>query len=121
MAGFEKEEGDVDGPFALAVSVTQTLDDGLYSHILWVSSSLLMDENANAMVSGGNMSFFMNMINYLCEPEGNNITIYAKNTSAEYLVMDNATASYLTLMMVGLIPAAYLLFGIINTVRRKRR
>jgi hypothetical protein len=35
--------------------------------------------------------------------------------------MDNATASYLTLMMVGLIPAAYLLFGIINTVRRKRR
>ena len=121
MTGFEKEEGDVDGPFALAVSVTQTLDDGLYSHILWVSSSLLMDENANAMVSGGNMSFFMNMINYLCEPEGNNITIYAKNTSAEYLVMDNATASYLTLMMVGLIPAAYLLFGIINTVRRKRR
>ena len=121
MTGFEKEEGDVDGPFALAVSVTQTLDDGLYSHILWVSSSLLMDENATAMVSGGNMSFFMNMINYLCEPEGNNITIYAKNTSAEYLVMDNATASYLTLMMVGLIPAAYLLFGIINTVRRKRR
>lgn len=121
MTGFEKEEGDVDGPFALAVSVTQTLDDGLYSHILWVSSSLLMDENANAIVSGGNMSFFMNMINYLCEPEGNNITIYAKNTSAEYLVMDNATASYLTLMMVGLIPAAYLLFGIINTVRRKRR
>ena len=121
MTGFEKEESDVDGPFALAVSVTQTLDDGLFSHILWVSSSLLMDENANAMVSGGNMSFFMNMINYLCEPEGNNITIYAKNTSAEYLVMDNATASYLTLMMVGLIPAAYLLFGIINTVRRKRR
>ena len=121
MTTFEKEEGDADGPFALAVSVTQTLDDGLYSHILWVSSSLLTDENANAMVSGGNMSFFMNMINYLCKPEGNNITIYAKNTSAEYLVMDNATASYLTLMMVGLIPAAYLLFGIINTVRRKRR
>lgn len=121
MTSFEKEEGDVDGPFALAVSVTQTLDDGLYSHILWVSSSLLTDENANAMVSGGNMSFFMNMINYLCEPEGSSISIYAKNTSAEFLVMDNATVSYLTLVMVGLIPAAYLLFGIINSVRRKRR
>ena len=67
------------------------------------------------------MSFFMNMINYLCEPEGSSISIYAKNTSAEFLVMDNATVSYLTLVMVGLIPAAYLLFGIINSVRRKRR
>lgn len=121
MTSFEKEEGDTSGSFALAVSVTQTLDDGLYSHILWVSSSLLLDENANSMVSGGNMGFFMNMINYLCEPEGSNITIYAKNTSAEYLVMDNATASSLTLIMVGLIPVAYLLFGIINTIRRKRR
>ena len=121
MTSFEKEEGDIAGPFALAVSVTHTLDDGLYSHVLWVSSSLLLDENADAMVSGGNSSFFMNMINYLCEPEGSNITIYAKNTSAEYLVMDTATSSYLTLMMVGLIPAAYLLFGIIITIRRKRR
>ena len=121
MTTFEAEEGDITGPFALAVSVTHTLDDGLDSHILWVSSSLLMDESANSMVSGGNMGFFLSMINYLCEPEGNNLTIYAKNTSAEYLVMDTATSSYLTLMMVGIIPAAYLLFGIINTIRRKRR
>lgn len=121
MATYEAEEGDAEGPFALAVSVTETLDDGLYSHILWVSSSLLLDETANTMVSGGNLDFFLNMVNYLCEPEGSSISIHAKTLSTEYLTMDNATVSTLKLLMLGVIPIAYLLIGIIIWFRRKRR
>lgn len=37
MSTYEKEEGDLDGPFALAVAITETLDD-VETQIIWVSS-----------------------------------------------------------------------------------
>lgn len=121
MTTFEKEEGDIEGPFTLGVSIKETLDDDLSSQIIWIPCSLLLDESANSLVSGGNMDFFLNMINYLCEPEGNNISIRPKDLDMEYLTMNSATASYLSVLIVGIIPVAYLLFGVIVWFRRKRR
>ena len=121
MTTYETEDGDLAGPFAVAVSITETLDDGLYSNILWVSSSLLLDENANSMVSGGNLDFFLNMVNYLCEPEGSSISIHAKTLTTEYLTMDSATAATLSLLMLAVIPVSYLAIGIFIWFRRKRR
>ena len=54
MNTYEKEEGDIDGPFALAVAASETLDDGIYSDVVWISSTSLLDEQTNEMVSGGN-------------------------------------------------------------------
>lgn len=59
MSTYEKEEGDLDGPFALAVAITETLDD-VETQIIWVSSAYLLDDATNAGVSGGNEDFFLN-------------------------------------------------------------
>lgn len=121
LTTYEKEAGDTDGPFALAVAITETIDDGIYSDLIWVSSGGLLDTDTNEMVSGGNQDLFLNMLNYLCGAEEGSITIHAKSLANEYLTMDSGTVSCLTAVMVGLIPACYLAVGIFVWLRRKRR
>ena len=121
LSTYEKESGDINGPFALAVSITEVLDDGLESNLFWVSSAGLLDESANEQVSGGNQDFFLNMVSYLCQPEASSISIHAKNISSEYLTMDSGTATVLTVVMLGIIPVSYLAVGIYIWFRRKRR
>lgn len=121
LTTYEREAGDIAGPFALAVAITEELDDGIESNIIWVSSTSLLDDQTNTQVSGGNQDLFLNMLNYLCEPEGSSISIHAKSLSYEYLTMDNGTTTILTMLVLGIIPIAYLTVGIVVTVRRKRR
>ncbi|MDO5152027.1 MAG: GldG family protein [Eubacteriales bacterium] len=118
---YEKEEGDAEGPFALAVLASETLDDGIYGDVVWVSSTSLLDEQTNEMVSGGNQDFFLNILNYLCQSEDSGISIHAKSLSTEYLTMQTSTASMLTVLIIGILPAAYLAAGIYIWFRRKRR
>lgn len=118
LSTYEKEEGDIDGPFSLAVVIE---DSNTESQIIWVSSGALLDEKVNSMVSGGNQDLFLNMVNYLCEPEGSSISIHAKSLTTEYLTMDSGASSALALLMIGVLPVAYLAFGILTWYRRKRR
>ena len=118
LTTYEKEEGDIDGPFALAVSITDSDTD---CGIVWVASGALLDEDTNEIVSGGNQDFFLNVLAYLCGSEESGISIHAKSLSKEYLTMDSGTASTLALVMIGVIPVAYLAVGIVVWYRRKRR
>lgn len=118
---YEKEEGDQDGPFALAVAASEMLDDGIYSDVVWVSSASLLDEQTNEMVSGGNQDFFLNILSYLCDPEASDVSIHAKSLTTEYLTMDSGTVSLLTVLIIGVLPAVYLAVGIYIWFRRKRR
>lgn len=44
---YEKEEGDIDGPFDLDVALTENIDEDNDTNIIWVTSSLLLDEKVN--------------------------------------------------------------------------
>lgn len=120
LTTFDKEEGDVDGPFALAVAVTDEIDDDTQSHIVWVSSSSLLDDAANEMVSGSNQDLFLNALSWMCGQE-EGITIHAKSITADYLTVDSATASAMTAVIIGVIPLCFLGTGIFIWVRRKRQ
>ncbi len=115
MISYDKESGDVDGPFALALFA----EEG-ESKILWISSASLLQDQANMQVSGGNQDFFLNCLNEICRQE-NSISIRAKSVSNSYLTMDSSTIVRLTALMVFVIPAVVLAAGIIIWIRRKRR
>lgn len=117
MTAYQREDGDIDGPFALAVSM---MDSSCNAHIVWVSSSALLDESTNSRVSGGNQDFFLNALGWMCGQE-NSISIHAKSMGYKYLTMDSSTSSMLTILMIGVLPVAYLGAGIYTWVRRKRR
>lgn len=120
MQTYEKEAGDVDGPFALAVAITENLDADTESSIVWVSSSYLLDDQTNMQISGGNQDFFLNCISWMCDQESG-ISIHAKSISNAYLTISSGTSSLLTLLMIGVLPIGYLAIGIVIWVRRKKR
>lgn len=120
MDTYEREEGDLDGPFDLAVAITQELDEESSAQIVWVSSSSLADEDADSWVSGGNLDFFLNALGWMCDHQ-ESITIHAKSLDYETLTMSGGTSAILSLFVVGLIPLAYLLFGFFTWIRRKRQ
>ena len=120
LTTYEKEEGDIDGPFSLAAIATDTLEDGSESHVIWVGSTSLLDDQYNQQVSGANQDFFLNCVGWTCEGE-EGVSIHAKQITTEYLTMSASTASMLTLLLVAVLPAGYLLFGLRIWIRRKHQ
>lgn len=120
LSTYEKESGDIDGPFALGVAITDSIDDETESHIVWVSSPSLVDEQMNIVVSGGNQDLFINALGWMCERE-NSISIHSKSLSISYLTIDASTASKLSVLVVGILPLGYLAIGIYICQRRKRQ
>ena len=120
METYQKEEGDEAGPFALAAAATETLADGTESHVVWIASTSLLNDQYNQQVSGANQDFFLNCMGWTCEKE-EGISIHAKTMTTEYLTMSASTASLLTLLVVAVLPVGYLAFGLRIWIRRKRQ
>ena len=133
---YDKEDGDIDGPFALALLATEDLtaksdtdetetstddEDANTTNVLWISSSVLLDDQVNMQVAGGNEDFFLNAVNYMCEETDSAISIHTKSLGTDYLTMDSSTASALIVLIIAVIPIAYFAIGIYTTVRRRQR
>lgn len=116
ISTYEKEDGDVDGPFALAVSV----DCGNEGQIVWFASAGLLDETYNSYSSGANLDLGMNAMSTLMG-EREAAAIRSKSLSYNYLTISESTSSFLKALMIGGFPLAFLGAGIYTIVSRRRR
>lgn len=119
MTNFEKEDGDIDGPFSLAVAITASTGE-TEAKIVWVSSAALIDDASNTRVAGGNQDMFVNCISWMCGQE-DSISIRDKTLSVEYLTISSSSASMLSFIVIAVIPIGVLSAGIYVWIRRKRR
>ena len=101
---YDKEEGDIDGPFSLGVEI----DDG--GQILFFTSSYLLDDMYNAYSSGANSDLVMNGISSLLG-ERQAMSIRSKSLNYNYLTISDSAASLLKFVMIGLVPLLYLAMG----------
>lgn len=115
LSTYEKEEGDIDGPFALAVSI-ETAGEG---QIVWFTSSQFLEDAYNAASSGANSNLGMNALSSLIG-ETEAMAIRSKSLNYNYLTINSSTASLLKAMMIGIFPLAYLGIGIWVVLRRRR-
>ena len=114
---YEKEEGDTDGPFAVAVSV----DTGNDGQLIWFSSSYFLEEAYNAYSSGANLDLAMNALSSLIG-ERDAVSIRSKSLSYNYLTISDSAASVLKTWMIGVVPAMFVLYGVWTMIdRRKKR
>ena len=113
---YEKEEGDTDGPFALAVSV-DTAGDG---QLIWFSSGYFLEDVYNAYSSGANLDLAMNALSSLVG-EREAVSIRSKSLSYNYLTISQSQASALKLWMIGVIPGMFVLYGIMTVIERRRK
>ena len=116
LSTYEKEEGDTDGPFAVAVSVA---DNG-GGEIVWFGSSLMLEEGYNDYSSGGNLDLVMNALSELVG-EREAIAIRSKSLDYNYLTISESTASLLKTVMIGVIPIAFAAAGIYVVAKRRMK
>ena len=114
LSTYEKEEGDIDGPFALAVSI----DCGSGGQILWFSSSAFLDDMYNAYSSGANGDLAMNAVSSLIG-ESEAMAIRSKSLNYNYLTINDAVSSLLQVVMIGVFPLLYLGIGIWVVLKRR--
>ena len=115
MTTTEREDGDVDGPFD--VGIISEMNGG---KLFWVTSPYLLDSGVDGMVSGGNSNLVLNVLDWMGGQE-DAISIRAKSLDSETLTVPASQSSLWSVIMIGVIPAAFIVLGIIVTIRRKRR
>ena len=122
MISFQQEEGDDTGTFAVGVSVTEAIDDETESQLIYFSSSTLTADELDQYVSGGNSEILSCILTNLCEMEDNiTFNIPAKSLSVEYLSYTNQSAAIFKVIVIAVIPAAFLLVGFIIWIKRRKQ
>lgn len=116
ISTYEKEEGDIDGPFAVAVSIACEND----GQIIWFSSSDFLEDMYNSYSSGANLDLGMNALSSLIG-ESEAVAIRSKSLEYSYLTIDSSTASLLKVLMIGVFSLTFLGVGICVVVRRRRK
>ena len=115
VSTYQREDGDIDGPFAVAVSVETAGEGGM----VWFTSSDFLNDLYNAYSSGANMDMAMNALSSLIG-ETEAMAIRSKSLNYNYLTISDSTASLLKVTMIGVFPLSYLGFGIWVSLRRRR-
>ena len=113
---YDKEDGDTDGPFALAVSVEESSG----GQLVWFSSSTFLDDVYNAYSSGANVNLAMNALSNLIG-ETQAMAIRSKSLNYNYLTISDSTSSLLKVLMIGVFPLTYLAIGVGVVLYRRRR
>lgn len=116
LTTYEKEDDDIDGPFALAVSISCDND----GQIVWFSSAAFLEDMYNALSSGANVDLTMNAISSLIG-ERDAMAIRSKSLNYNYLSITESTASLLKIVMIGIVPLAYLGIGAGIILKRRKR
>ncbi len=116
LTTYEWEEGDLEGPFELAVSIEDDSGGG----IVWFTSSDFLDDYINAYSSGANGDLAMNALASLIG-ESESMAIRSKSLNYNYLTISESASSTLKLLMIGIIPLAFFGIGLIVILQKRRK
>lgn len=115
LTTYEKEDGDIDGPFSVGVQIASDNDGA----IVWFTSSAFLDDQYNAYSSGANGDLAMNALSSLIG-ESEAMAIRSKSLNYDYLTISESASSILKTIMIGAFPLAYLGIGIGIVLYRRR-
>ena len=115
LTAYDKETGDTDGPFAVAVSIAT--DGG--GQIVWFSASDFLSDMYNAYSSGANVNLAMNALSSLMG-EREAMAIRSKSLNYNYLTISDSVSSVLKVLLIGVVPLLYLAVGVIAVVEKRR-
>ncbi len=115
----EKEEGDLEGPFSVAVLATEAYDD-VETNLFWISSSAFLDAEPNVMSSGANENLLMGALGYMTG-DVNSISIHNSSTLFyDRLIVTQSDARMWSILFIGIIPVMLLAAGGVILYRRRK-
>ena len=91
------------------------------THIIYYSTSNLLQSQINQMVSGGNEKLVMASLSSLVDTEDSTtVSIPSKSLEVSYLTLTAYDASFWKICTIGLIPGAFLLIGFMIWLKRRK-
>ncbi len=84
------------------------------------TSSTLVNDSANSMVSGGNYQLFVNTLSWACDQESS-VSVPSKSVSVEYLTLTSASISFWSIVAIAIIPGGLLIIGLGIWLSRRKR
>ena len=110
----EREEGNADGPFALAVWAR---NENTGAEVLWIGCPNMDNEQLYQSMPG-NLTFLQGCAASLV---GQDVLVDTKALEAEPITVAGSTAAALGLTFVFVLPAAVLIAGAVVVLLRRRR
>lgn len=118
----EKEDGDIEGMVYVGAAVTAEASGvrNDSAKFVWFSSPALTDPSADQYVSGGNSAVFMASLNWMSENK-TNLSIMAKALQVEALTIPAAQSAIWSVVVVFVVPLAFLALGFAVWFRRRKK
>jgi ABC-2 type transport system permease protein len=116
MTTTEQGEGDIEGPFALAV---YACNEETNAEVIWIGCGY-MDDEAVYSALPGNSSFMVGCVASLTG-QSSSIIIAAKSLESDQLVVSSGIVATFGLVFIIAIPAVLLLIGAVITIIRRRK
>lgn len=88
--------------------------------LCWLGAPLMLDSNYNNAVSGGNFTYFLTILESMCDKSGS-LAIEAKSMAEPSIVLSNGQAGFWAVVIIGLIPLSLIVVGVVIRERRRRR
>lgn len=118
------EEGDVKGPFDLAVSLTETTTDettgeAKTASLTIAAANTVFTDDYDAMVSGANLEIFKNIISDYVNVQESAVSVPVKEVAYAYLTITDSSSKLVGITVAIVLPLGILVAGI--WVWNKRR
>lgn len=118
-----KEQGDQEGPFNLAVAITDSYytDKQHSTKLVVVGSTSMLISQMNEYIGGSNGDFILNSMNWL-QDKSDSVYIRPKTgSSLSMLIMDGSQIIMLAVGSMIVIPGIIIIIGIVVWLRRRNR
>lgn len=117
---YRREEGDIDGPFAVSLKAEKTTGNGEISQAIFVAGESLFTTVADDRVPGYNEKLFCSMISFLAGHEST-VGIPAKSFAMNTLAFSAQTVLVAWVVFIILVPGMLLVNGIVIWAGRRKR
>lgn len=116
-----KEDGDVDGPFSVGLSISEKLDDEKETKLIVYSSASAFREDLTSTSQFENASVFSKSISSMIATDIEKVSIEAKDLSYSYVSLTPGTQLFWAAIIIIIIPVALLISGFAIWFVRRRK
>ncbi len=118
----ELEDGDIQGPFSIAVAMEKTIDENTMAKVIVVGSVEMFSDAADQIVSGNNSSMFTDIISEMVgESDLATSVIATKDYTLSAITVDAAAGTMYGLCIMIVIPFLLIVVGIVIWAARRKK
>lgn len=114
------EEGDIAGQTAVGMLATEETDEG-ETRVIWISSPYMLSDGADSTVGGSNTTLFTELLTWITDSDTVGAELVGKDLGSSTITVDAGTATALSALFIGAVPATALIIGLVIWRRRKAR